>query len=91
MLGTHCASGGHDALPDSRARLEMQMMQRDVNGDSSRPKPGVMPRALPDWCELGARIRQAAFVATSLHLVHSAGGSLDDGAVLETPRGFAVG
>ncbi len=67
------------------------MTRRDFSEGDSGLKPGVTPRSLPDWLELGTKIRRAAMVATSLHLVHSAGGSLDDGAVLETPRGIAVG
>lgn len=67
------------------------MMRRDLGEGNGRSKPGVTPRSFPDWRELGTRIRRAAMVATSMHLVHSAGGSLDDGAVLETPRDIAVG
>lgn len=39
-----------------------------------------------DWAALGRRLRQAAFVAATVHLVQSAGGRLDDGAALETSR-----
>ncbi|HVP11928.1 MAG TPA: hypothetical protein VMV94_12170 [Phycisphaerae bacterium] len=47
--------------------------------------------ALPDWRVLGARIRTAAMVSASLHLIQAAGGRLDGGAAVETPRVLSGG
>lgn len=58
---------------------------RNPNPDQRREATIGEP-VLPDWRTLGARIRRVALVATSLHLVQGAGGALDDGAALETPR-----
>ena len=51
----------------------------------------VVEPVLTDWRALGARIRRASMVAASMHLVQAAGGPLDDGAAVETPRSIAVG
>ena len=53
--------------------------------EDRRTEFGDKAQSRQDWSVMGARIRRAAMVATSLHLVHSAGGSLDNGTVLETP------
>ena len=60
--------------------------------DSDR-RPRVMAGepVLTDWRTLGARIRRTAMVAASMHLIQAAGGGLENGAVVETPRLFAGG
>ncbi len=58
---------------------------RDVDTNET---PG--PRPL-NWQTLGAQIQQAAWVATSMHLVHSAGSPLDHGAVEDSPRMISGG
>lgn len=59
--------------------------------ENRKSQSSVIASTLTDWRVLGARIRQAAMVATSLHLSYEAGCSLDDGAVLETPRDYSGG
>lgn len=49
-------------------------------------RAGDSASTLPTWWVLGARIRTAAMVSTSLHLIQAAGGRLDGGAAVETPR-----
>jgi hypothetical protein len=44
-----------------------------------------------DWTRLGARIRRAALLATTLHLGRLAGGDPDHGAAVETPRSCTGG
>lgn len=43
------------------------------------------------WARLGARIRRAALVATTLHLVQTARSRPDGGAAVETPRVLSGG
>ncbi|MFH1416795.1 MAG: hypothetical protein ABII12_00700 [Planctomycetota bacterium] len=67
------------------------MLRERDNCDATKLPAGDRRTALPDYLALGADIRSAALAAASLHLVRSAGGRLDSGAALETPRVLAGG
>lgn len=56
-----------------------------------RPRVMASEPVLTDWRTLGARIRQTAMVAASMHLIQAAGGGLENGAAVETPRFIAGG